>query len=86
MGAALWRDVRHGSHDLSRRLRKVGLEIAWAGTDQRMTVRKTAAVARLSGPPGELQLYLFGRQAAARVGVTGPAEATATVRHARFGT
>jgi uncharacterized protein (TIGR03085 family) len=85
MEAALWRNVRQGSHYLSRRLREVGLEIGWAGTDQRMTVREAAPAARLSGPPGELLLYLFGRQAAARVEVTGPAQALATVRRTRFG-
>src|SRR5882757_7871668 len=31
--AALWRNVRQGSRYLSRRLREVGLEIGWAGTD-----------------------------------------------------
>jgi hypothetical protein len=36
-------------------------------------------------PPGELLLYVFGRQAAARVEVTGPAEAVATVHRTHFG-
>jgi uncharacterized protein (TIGR03085 family) len=83
--AALWRNVRQGSRYLSRRLRDVGLEIRWAGTDERMTVREAERTARLSGPPGELLLYLFGRQAAARVEVIGPAEAVAAVRHTHFG-
>ncbi len=85
MEAALWRNVRQGSRYLSRRLGEVGLEIGWAGTDERMTVRKAALAVRLSGPPGELLLYLFGRQATARVEVTGPAEALAAVRRTRFG-
>jgi len=85
MQAALWRNVRQGSRYLSRRLRQVGLEIGWAGTDERMTVREAAVTARLSGPPGELLLYLFGRQAAAQVEVTGPAEALATLRGAHLG-
>ena len=83
--AALWRNVRRGSRYLTRRLREVGLEIGWAGTDEQMTVRKGEPTARLSGPPGELLLYLFGRQAAARVKVTGPAEAVATVHRTHFG-
>jgi uncharacterized protein (TIGR03085 family) len=83
--AALWRNVRQGSPYLTRRLREVGLEIRWAGTDERMTVREAEPTARLSGPPGELLLYVFGRQAAARVEVTGPAKAVATVRHTHFG-
>jgi hypothetical protein len=68
-----------------RRLREVGLEIRWAGTDERMTVREEEPTARLSGPPGELLLYIFGRQGAARVEVTGPAKAVATVRRTHFG-
>jgi uncharacterized protein (TIGR03085 family) len=83
--AALWRNARQGSRYLSRRLREAGLEIRWAGTDERMTVRDAEPIARLSGPPGELLLYLFGRQAAARVEVTGPAKAVATVRRTHFG-
>ena len=83
--AALWRNVRRGSRYLSRRLRGVGLEIGWAGTDERMTVRRAEPTARLSGQPGELLLYLFGRQAAAQLEVIGPAEAVATVHHTHFG-
>jgi hypothetical protein len=41
--------------------------------------------ARIGGPPGELLLYLFGRQSAAHVEVTGPTAAVEAVRHARFG-
>jgi uncharacterized protein (TIGR03085 family) len=83
--AALWRNVHRGSRYLSRRLRGVGLEIGWSGTGQRMTVRRAQLTARLSGAPGELLLYLFGRRAAARVEVTGAAEAVATVHRTHFG-
>jgi len=37
------------------------------------------------GPPGELLLYLFGRQGAAHVEVSGPPAAVEAVRRARFG-
>jgi len=83
--AALWRNVRRGSRYLSRRLCEAGLEIVWAGTDKGVTVRKAEPTARLSGPPGELLLYLFGRQAAAQVEVLGPSQAVATVHHTHFG-
>lgn len=83
--AALWRNVRRGSRFLSRRLRQVGLEIEWAGTTERITVRKGEPAARLVGPPGELLLYLFGRKAAARVEVAGSAKAVARVGGAHFG-
>jgi uncharacterized protein (TIGR03085 family) len=83
--AALWRNVRLGSRYLSRRLHGVGLEISWAGADKRMTVREAESTVWLSGSPGELLLYIFGRQGAARVEVTGPAKAVATVRRTHFG-
>jgi uncharacterized protein (TIGR03085 family) len=85
MEAALWRNVRLGSRYLCRRLREVGLEIRWAGTDERITVRRSEPTARLSGAPGELLLYIFGRPAAARVEVTGHPRAVATVRRTHFG-
>jgi uncharacterized protein (TIGR03085 family) len=83
--AALWRNVRQGSRHLSRRLRDAGLEIEWAGTNERRRVRPGEPTARLCGPPGELLLYVFGRQSAAHVEVTGPAEAVAAVQRTQFG-
>ena len=83
--AALWRNVRRGSRYLGRRLREVGLEIEWAGTSERLRVRPGEPTARLRGPPGELLLYIFGRQCAAHVEVTGPAETVAAVHRTQFG-
>ena len=83
--AALWRNVRRGSRYLARRLRSSGFEIERAGTGERLKLRRGEPAARLIGPPGELLLYLFGRQAAAHVEVTGPAEAVAAVRRTHFG-
>jgi uncharacterized protein (TIGR03085 family) len=85
MDAALWRNVRRGGRYLSRRLRACGLEIQWAGTNERVTVRQGEPTARLSSVPGELLLYVFGRQAAAQVEVSGPPEAVAAVRRTHFG-
>jgi uncharacterized protein (TIGR03085 family) len=85
MDAALWRNVRRGGRYLSRRLRGCGLELEWAGTGKRMTVRPGSPTARLSGPPGELLLYAFGRQAAAQVEVSGPPQAVAALRRTHFG-
>ena len=85
MNAALWRNVRRAGHYLSRRLHACGLEIEWAGTDERVTVRQGEPTARLSGPPGELLLYVFGRQDAAQVEVSGPPKAVAAVRRTHFG-
>ena len=85
LDAALWRNVRRGGRFLSRRLHTCGLEIEHAGTFERVTVRPGEPTARLTGPPGELLLYLFGRQAAADVEVSGPPEAVAVMHQTRFG-
>ncbi len=83
--AALWRNVRRASRYLSRRLSETGLEIEWAGTGEPCAVRQGKRTARLSGTPGELLLYVFGRQAAAQVEVSGPAEAVAAIHRTHFG-
>jgi uncharacterized protein (TIGR03085 family) len=85
MDAALWRNVRRGSSFLSRRLHDCGLEVEWAGNNERVTARAGEPVARLSGLPGELLLYLFGRQPAAHVEISGPADAVAAVQRTHFG-
>jgi uncharacterized protein (TIGR03085 family) len=83
MDAALWRNVRRGGRFLGRRLRSCGLEIDWVG--ERVRVRPGEPVVRLSGAPGELLLYLFGRQGAAQVDVVGPPEAVAALKRTHFG-
>jgi uncharacterized protein (TIGR03085 family) len=85
MDAALWRNVRRGGRFLSRRLRACGLELEWAGTSERVRVRPGEPVARLSGSPGEVLLYLFGRQSAAVVSLNGPPEAVVAVQRTHFG-
>jgi hypothetical protein len=83
--AALWRNVRRGGRYLSRRLRDAGLEVEWEGTSERLRVHQGQPTAHLSGSPGELLLYIFGRQNAAHVNLTGPAEAVAAVKGTHFG-
>ena len=85
LDAALWRNVRRGGRFLGRRLRSCGLEIEWAGTNERVRVREGEPMARLGGLPGELLLYLFGRQAAAQVELSGPPEAVVAVQRTHFG-
>jgi uncharacterized protein (TIGR03085 family) len=82
---ALWRNVRRGSRYLSRRLRGSGLEIVWTGTTERLSIRARESTVRLSGSPGELLLYLFGRQSAAHVEVTGAPDAVFAVNRTHFG-
>jgi uncharacterized protein (TIGR03085 family) len=83
--AALWRNVRWASRYLSRRLSKAGLEIEWAGSGELHTVRQSEPTARLSGTPGELLLYVFGRRVAAQAEVSGPAQAVAAIHRTHFG-
>jgi uncharacterized protein (TIGR03085 family) len=85
MDAALWRNVRRSSRFLSRRLRSCGLEVQWAGTNERTVARAGEPTTRLSGPPGELLLYVFGRRDAARIDLSGPPDAVAAVQRTRFG-
>ena len=85
MDEALWRNVSRAPWFLARRLRGVGLEPQWAGTVKTVRARRGKPAARIAGPPGELLLYLFGRQGAAHVEVSGPAAAVEAVRRARFG-
>jgi uncharacterized protein (TIGR03085 family) len=83
--AALFDNVRRSAWFLARRLRGVGLELAWTGTDRLVRARRGAPAARLSGAPGELLLYLFGRRAAAEVELTGPPDAVAAVERTELG-
>ena len=82
---ALWRNVCFAPWFLARRLRGVGLELEWAGTTQVRRARRGEPTARLTGLPGELLLYLFGRQGAAHVEVSGPREAVEALVRVRFG-
>jgi uncharacterized protein (TIGR03085 family) len=85
MDTALWRNVRRGGHFLSRRLGSCGLELQWAETGELVVVQPGEPAVRLIGVPGELLLYIFGRQSAAQVEVSGSDEAVATVRRTHFG-
>ena len=85
MDDALWHNVTHAPWFLARRLHGAGLELQWAGTAKTIRARRGDPTARIAGPPGELLLYLFGRQSAAQVEVTGPAAAIEAVQRARFG-
>lgn len=85
MDEALWRSVCFGRWFLTRRLRGAGLELRWAGTERSVTVRSGRPTARVTGSPGELLLYLFGRKDAALVEVTGAAAVVDAVRNAHLG-
>lgn len=85
MDEALWDNVSLAPWFLARRLRGAGLELQWAGTARTVRARRGEPTARIAGSPGELLLYLFGRQDAAHVEVGGPDAAVEAVRRASFG-
>jgi uncharacterized protein (TIGR03085 family) len=85
MDEALWRNVTCAPWFLARRLRGAGLELQRAGTTQTIRARRGGPTARITGAPGELLLYLFGRQGAAQVEVSGPAAAIEAVQRTQFG-
>ncbi len=82
---ALWRNVRRGGRHLTRRIRDVGLDVEWPETGEQMSVRSGEPRARISGSPGELLLYVFGRQPVAQVEVSGASDAVAVVRRTHLG-
>jgi len=85
MDEALWRNVTRAPWFLARRLRGAGLELQWAGTARTVRARRGKPTACIAGPPGELLLYLFGRQSAAHVEVSGTDAAIEAVRREHFG-
>jgi hypothetical protein len=82
---ALWRNISRASWFLARPLRGAGLELQWAGTQRIARARRGEPTARITGPPGELLLCLFGRKDAAQIQVSGHDTAVEAVRCARFG-
>ena len=82
--AALFHNVGCAPWYPSRRLRGAGLELVWTGTDKVITARRGQSTIRVQGLPGELLLFLFGRDAA-DVEITGPPGAIEALKRTRFG-
>lgn len=85
MNQALWTNVRSGARILARRLRCCGLELHDPSTGETVRAHRGKPMVRVSGEPGELLLFLFGRQDPAVVEVDGPPETIKIVRSARLG-
>ena len=84
LDAALWASLGRGSKLMTRKLRGAGLELE-RPDGERMVAHRGEPRAVLSGGPQELVFYLYGRGQAARVSLSGPAEAQGAVRGAYFG-
>lgn len=77
---ALFRNVAAARRLLLVRTHGFGLDLEWAGTSIAVRSPGDLPRVRLRGSPGDLLLYLFGREAAAQVAVTGSREALARLR------
>jgi len=80
---ALAKPLRRMGALLTRRA-GVGLVLAPDGRD-RIRLHRGEPIVTVSGPIGELVLYVYGRKDAARVELGGPDDAVARVRAATFG-
>jgi uncharacterized protein (TIGR03085 family) len=83
LNAALWSRIRLPARLSLRRIPAV-VTVTSPGFGSVITGRGGPAV-ELTGPPGELLLFLMGRQAHARVELTGPDEIVNSLRTARLG-
>ncbi|GIE96924.1 TIGR03085 family protein [Paractinoplanes rishiriensis] len=79
---AIWRGTQFTGRIALRRL---GLPVTVVADGQGTLVSGDHPQLTLSGPAGELALFLSGRQANARVTIDGPAEAADRLRTARLG-
>ncbi len=85
MNQALWDNVTCGARFLCRRLRHCGLELRNASTKASFRARRGTDPVRVTGEPGELLLYVFGRQRVADVELDGPPSSVDLVRAAHLG-
>ncbi|MGH9001099.1 MAG: TIGR03085 family metal-binding protein [Acidimicrobiia bacterium] len=81
---ALWAIQRRSARFLLRRAKALGVELARPGGES-FTARKRTPWVRLTGAPGELALYLFGRSAVADVEISGEPAAVEQFRSVRLG-
>ncbi len=83
MVAALWSSV-HARARLVLRRTPAAVTVAATGFGS-FTAGRGGPAVTLSGDPGELLMFLFGRQSVARVSLEGPEEIVARMRRSRFG-
>lgn len=81
--AALWTQLARTARLALRRFR--GSVVLAAPGHGELAVGAGDALVRVVGPPGELAIFMSGRQRAARVELIGPPELTDRLRRARLG-
>ncbi len=82
--SSLWQLTPRIAPLLTRSLGPTGLELSSPGHGT-VRARRGSPSAVVTGRPGEIVLYLYGRKDAASVGIGGPPEAVEALRSARFG-
>jgi uncharacterized protein (TIGR03085 family) len=82
--ALMWERLRRMLRLSLRRVRGTQVEVVADGGG-RAVVGGSGPTARMTGPVGELVLYMFNRKDIAQVELTGDADAVASVREARLG-
>ena len=83
---AIWRAVRHPAKGLVARSRAgVGVVAERSDTGESVSLTRDPGTVTLRGLPSELTLFLFGRQAHARVEPDGPPDDVARLAGARLG-
>jgi uncharacterized protein (TIGR03085 family) len=82
--AGLWRQLRLAGGLALRRL-KTSIQVVAPGFGEFMVGAASTSPVKLSGAPGELAMFLGGRQAHSRAELTGPQELVDRVREARLG-
>jgi len=79
---SLWSNLHRMAHSLCRRAPS-GVVLAWG--DKQITARAASPSARVEGPPSELVLFAYGRQAHARVDIVADVDVATELRAARLG-
>ena len=82
--AGLWRQLRLAGGIALRRL-KTSIKVVSPGFGEFTAGAASTSPVKLSGAPGELAMFLTGRQAHSRVELTGPQELVDRVREAKLG-
>jgi uncharacterized protein (TIGR03085 family) len=82
--AAIWRGTGVAGRGLVRPA-GVPVQIRWAGTDRTTTLASGSDPVTITGLPGEVVLFLFGRQRTVGLEFDGPPESVAELRGAGLG-
>jgi uncharacterized protein (TIGR03085 family) len=81
---ALWHMLQRGAKFMTRAAKTTGIDLVRPDGEV-IHARPGSSVATVTGPAGEIVLFLSGRSDAARVVLDGPPDAVAAVRAAGFG-